>query len=108
MAPYSDAELELLMADLESDLVKRKESAADGRKIRRNICAFANDLPGNGRAGVVLVGIRDDGSCASVTINDELLTLSISVRTEVAGARHCRVPGIRHRQVDEAYAIDRQ
>ena len=31
MASYSDAELELLMADLESDFVERKESAADGR-----------------------------------------------------------------------------
>ena len=42
MATCSDAELELLMADLESDFVERKESAADGRRIRRNICAFAN------------------------------------------------------------------
>ena len=73
MATYSDSELELLMSDLESDLVERKESAADGRKIRRNICAFANDLPGNGRAGAILVGIRDDGSCAALTIDDELL-----------------------------------
>ena len=45
MATYSGAELEALMSDLESDLVERKESAADGRKIRRNVCAFANDLP---------------------------------------------------------------
>jgi ATP-dependent DNA helicase RecG len=73
MAIYSETELELLMSDLESDLVERKESAADGRKIRRNICAFANDLPGNGCAGVILVGIRDDGSCAALTIDDELL-----------------------------------
>ena len=50
------------MSDLESDFVERKESAADGRKIRRNICAFANDLPGDGRSGVVLIGVRDDGS----------------------------------------------
>ena len=45
MATYSGAELKALMSDLESDLVERKESAADGRKIRRNVCAFANDLP---------------------------------------------------------------
>lgn len=82
MATYSDTELELLMSDLESDLVERKESAADGRKIRRNICAFANDLPGNGRAGVVLVGVRDDGSCASVTIDDELLTRLANIHGE--------------------------
>ena len=73
MATYSDAELGLLMADLESDFVERKESAADGRRIRRNICAFANDLPGNGRPGVVLVGVRDDGTCASLPIDDDLL-----------------------------------
>ena len=70
------------MSDLESDLVERKESAADGRKIRRNICAFANDLPGNGRAGVVLVGVRDDGSCASLTVDDELLTRLANIHGE--------------------------
>ena len=37
MAMYSDAELEALMSALESDLVERKESAADGKKIRRNL-----------------------------------------------------------------------
>ena len=73
MATYSDADLELLMADLESDRVERKESAADARGIRRNVCAFANDLPGNRGPGVVLVGVRDDGTCASLPIDDELL-----------------------------------
>ena len=84
MATYSDAELEALMSDPESDLVERKESAADGKKIRRNVCAFANDLPGNGRPGVVLVGVRDDGSCASLTIDDALLTGLANIRGEGA------------------------
>ena len=82
MATYSDAELELLMADLESDFVERKESAADGRRIRRNICAFANDLPGNGRPGVVLVGVRDDGTCASLPIDDDLLVRLSNIHGE--------------------------
>ena len=81
MAMYSDGELEALMSDLESDLVERKESAAaDGKKIRCNVCAFANDLPGNGRPGVVLVGVRDDGSCASLPIDDALLTRLANIR----------------------------
>ena len=84
MAMYSDAELEVLMSDLESDLVERKESAADGKKIRRNVCAFANDLPGHGRPGVVLVGVRDDGSCASLPIDDALLTGLANIRGEGA------------------------
>ena len=82
MAAYSDAELEVLMSDLESDLVERKESAADGKKIRRNVCAFANDLPGNGALGLVLVGVRDDGSCASLPINDDLLTKLANIHGE--------------------------
>ena len=84
MATYSDAELEVLMSDLESDLVERKESATDGKKIRRNVCAFANDLPGHGRPGVVLVGVRDDGSCASLPIDDALLTGLANIRGEGA------------------------
>ena len=82
MASCSDAALELLMADLESDFVERKESAADGRRIRRNICAFANDLPGNGRPGVVLVGVRDDGTCASLPIDDDLLVRLSNIHGE--------------------------
>ncbi len=84
MATYSDTELEAVMSDLESDLVERKESAADGKKIRHNVCAFANDLPGHGRPGVVLVGVRDDGSCASLPIDDALLTGLANIRGEGA------------------------
>ena len=82
MATYPDAKLQQLMAELESDLIERKESAADGRRIRRNICAFANDLPGNGRPGVVLVGVRDDGTCASLPIDDDLLVRLSNIRGE--------------------------
>ena len=60
---YSDAELETMMADLESDLVERKESLQGDspRRIREAVCAFANDLPDHRRSGVVFVGVSDDG-----------------------------------------------
>ena len=73
MTSYSDQELEAMMTDLESDLVERKPSGADRSAIRRNLCAFANDLPGHGRPGVVLIGVRDDGTCANVGVDDRLL-----------------------------------
>ena len=79
---YTDAALETMMIDLESDLVERKESAQDGRKIRRNICAFANDLPRNGQPGVLLIGVRDDGSCASLPVDDELLNRLAAIHGE--------------------------
>ena len=74
MSPLDERELDRLRADLESDRVERKESAADANKLRRNICALANDLPGHGLPGVVFIGVEDDGRCADLTIDDKLLT----------------------------------
>jgi hypothetical protein len=47
MSHYSDAELEALLDDLESDKAERKESWAGSspQKGRQAVCAFANDLP---------------------------------------------------------------
>jgi ATP-dependent DNA helicase RecG len=73
MMSYTDAEIEGMLNDLESDLVERKRSGADRKGIRRNICAFANDLPGHGRPGLIFVGVEDDGTCANISIDDALL-----------------------------------
>ena len=72
---YSDVELEALMADLESDLVERKESFGGDapRKVRQAICAFANDLRDRRRPGVVFIGVRDDGEPSGLEVNDALL-----------------------------------
>lgn len=73
MTPYTDAELAGLLAEEESQLVERKPSGNDGHAIRRNICAFANDLPSYQRPGVIFVGVNDDGSCANLPIDDRLM-----------------------------------
>lgn len=80
--PYTDTELEAMLTDVESDLLECKRSAADATKIRRNICAFANDLPNHGRPGVVLVGIDNDGSCAHTPIDDPLLQKLAQARSD--------------------------
>ena len=74
MSPLDQRDLDRLRIDLESDRVERKASAADANKLRRNICAFANDLPGHALPGVVFIGVKDDGGCANLTIDDRLLT----------------------------------
>lgn len=72
-----DSELVALLNDLESDRVERKASIADHDKICEAICAFANDLPGYERPGVLFIGVNDNGNCANLPINDRLLlTLS--------------------------------
>src|SRR5579864_8850220 len=68
-----DHELEDLLRDDESDRVERTESGKDAEKIGQAICAFANDLPGHAKQGVMFVGVRNDGSCASLPITDQLL-----------------------------------
>lgn len=73
MSVYSDDELRRMCLEVESELVERKRSAADRSGIRRNICAFANDLAGRGRPGIILIGVEDDGRCASLEIGDQLL-----------------------------------
>ncbi|MBN8729185.1 MAG: putative DNA binding domain-containing protein [Acidobacteria bacterium] len=66
-------ELEELLLALESDRVERKRSAGDSEALKRAICSLANDMPGHNAPGVLFVGIEDDGTCAGLTVNDELL-----------------------------------
>jgi len=77
-----NAELESLLADLESDRVERKASLADRDKIRQAICAFANDLPNHQTAGVLFVGAHDNGSHAGLAITDELLRTLSDMRSD--------------------------
>ena len=77
-----DSELLSLLKDLESDSVERKESLANPDRIREAICAFANDLPGNQKPGVIFIGAKDDGSCANLTIDDKLLLNLAAMRDD--------------------------
>ena len=73
IALMDTAELERLLADLESDRVERKASLSDGTKICQAICAFANDLPDHRKPGVLFIGVNDDGTCSDLKITDSLL-----------------------------------
>jgi ATP-dependent DNA helicase RecG len=77
-----DNELKELFEDLESDRVERKKTEADGKKIRDAICAFANDMPGYGKPGVIFVGVNDDGTCANKEITDKMLTTLSDMRSD--------------------------
>ena len=64
-----------MLADLESDLVERKESMQGDapRKVRATVCAFANDLPNHARPGIVFIGATDSGRPTGRPITDRLL-----------------------------------
>lgn len=73
MTFYSEADLIALIRAGESDQCEFKRNAKDLDAIRRNICAFANDLPNLGKPGLIIVGLEDDGKCADLEITDEIL-----------------------------------
>lgn len=80
----SDADLEALLNDIESDQAERKESFRGDapEKARQAICAFANDLPDHRKPGVVFIGAKDDGSPSGVSVTDELLRQLADIRAD--------------------------
>ena len=83
MKKFSDAELETLLSDLESDRVERKESWSGDApdKGPQAICAFANDLPNHRQPGVLFVGAKDNGQPSGLAITDQLLTTLADLRS---------------------------
>jgi len=77
-----DRELGILLSDLESDRVERKTSVADSEKIRKTICAFANDLPDHQQPGVIFIGVDEKGGCANLTVTDRLLRTLADMRSD--------------------------
>ncbi len=59
-----------LIADGESDTLDFKYNINDSRKIARSMVAFAN-----GRGGRLLIGVRDNGSIAGVSSEEEIFML---------------------------------
>ena len=81
----SDAELEAILSDPESDRSEIKETwSGDSRdKGCQSICAFANDLPGHRKSGYLFVGVRDKGGTPTgLPITDELLRQLADVKTD--------------------------
>ncbi len=84
MPTYSDIELEQILASHESDRAELKESfkGSAPTTVREAVCAFANDLPNHRRAGVVFVGVRDDGTPSGLIVTDELLRTLADIKTD--------------------------
>lgn len=78
----SDEKLIRLIEGGESDHVEFTGAANDPDKFRQAICAFANDLSGNERPGILFIGIDDKGKCANLSIDDALLSQLGGLRSD--------------------------
>jgi ATP-dependent DNA helicase RecG len=79
---HSTAEIEVLFRANESDLVERKKSTGLKEAILEAVCAFANDLPDHQRAGVIFIGVNDNGTCANQTFSEESVRDVVNWRNE--------------------------
>lgn len=84
MSAMTDHDLEALLTDLESDRAERKESwqGSVPEKARQAVCAFANDLPNHRQAGVLFIGVREDGTPTGLSITDQLLLTLADIKTD--------------------------
>lgn len=79
MSEYTVKELEAMLAEPESHLSERKRDFTGDvpAKVRKTVCAFANDIAGTQKRGVIFIGANDDGSPSNFPITDQLM-LSLS------------------------------
>ena len=79
-----DAEIERMMAHGEDFRVEYKETLGGDApvRIREAVCAFANDLPGSGKAGVVFVGVGNDGEPRRIDVSDRMLVDLTYIKTD--------------------------
>jgi len=80
----TDEQLLVLVGDIESDRVERKERFRGDapKKVREAICAFANDLPNHKKPGFVIIGADDNGGLVDVHVDDELLRTLADIRSD--------------------------
>ena len=49
---------------------------------RKAICAFANDMPGSGKKGYLLIGVYDDGKISGMKVDDALMKRISGIRSD--------------------------
>jgi len=71
-----------LLADTECHRVERTTSKNDMDKFCQAICAFSNDLSGNGKNGYLMIGAHDNGELSGLKVDDTLLLKIANIRTD--------------------------
>ena len=84
MPDFTEEELLQIIAAGEADRVEFKESLAGdaATRIREAICAFANDLAGREKPGLVFVGVKDDRTIGTLAVTDRLLEQLANMKTD--------------------------
>lgn len=71
----------LLQID-ESYRIERTVSTSNMDKFQEAICAFSNDLPGAGKKGYLLIGVKDNGEISGLEVDDDLMKRISGIRSD--------------------------
>ena len=71
-----------LLNDTECHRVERTISKNDMDKFCQAICAFSNDLSGDGKNGYLMIGAYDNGKLSGLKVDDGLLLKIANIRTD--------------------------
>ena len=70
------------LADTESHKVERTTFKNDMDKFCQAICAFSNDLSGDGKNGYLMIGAYGNGELSGLKVDDTLLLEIANIRTD--------------------------
>lgn len=84
MANMTEQELAEIIAAGENDRVEFTERPSNTafERLRKTVCAMANDLPDHRKPGLVLIGVRDDRSLGDLKVSGELLAQIDAMKTD--------------------------
>jgi ATP-dependent DNA helicase RecG len=78
----SQQELEHILANTESYCAELTTSTKEMDKFCQAICAFSNDMAGDGKYGYLVLGAHNNGELSGLVVDDTLLQKISNIRTD--------------------------
>ena len=75
-------ELQRIIAIDEGFRIELTTSTGNMDKFQEAICAFANDMPGSGKKGYLLIGVLDNGKISGMKVDDALMKRISGIRSD--------------------------
>lgn len=75
-------ELLKIIAIDEGSRIELTMSKGDMDKFQEAICAFANDMPGSGKKGYLLIGVDNNGKICGMNVDDALMKRISGIRSD--------------------------
>ena len=75
-------ELQKIVAIDEGFRIELTTSTCNIDKFQEAICAFANDMPGSGKKGYLLIGVYDNGQISGMKVDDALMKRISGIRSD--------------------------